>query len=210
MNLEELRAQWAAYDRKLDKLLRFNTAAAREARLAKARTRVRWLGTLAIVEGVLSLGFGIFLVVFLAQHRGATRLEAYAAILLAALVPSLALNVRVLALLGRIDYGAPVVAIQKRIEALRIGRVYAGFCELAAGAALWPLALIVLLEALHGIDWSGVSAAFLAANAAVGVLGGAALWRFRNRPGLQAPFAGAMLESARAQLAELAAFEREA
>lgn len=209
MNLEELRAQWAIYDRKLDTLLRFNAETAREARLGKARTRLRCLGALAIAEGVLAAGFAIFLVAFIARHPESTRLAAYAAVLLAMSVPSIVLNVRQLVLLARIDYAAPVVAIQRRIEALRIARIYAGFWELAAGAAVWPLAAIVLLQALYDVDWSGVSVAFIGANGIVGAVAGAALWSFRNRGAIQAPFAGGALESARSELAELVAFERE-
>jgi hypothetical protein len=209
MNLDDLRVQWAAYDRKLDTLLRFNAQAAREALRTAARTRVRWVTAFTAADLLVGACATVFLVTFTARHLQTPRLALDSAILLAALVPFFGARVWQLTLLARLDYGAPVVVLQKGIETLRMMRVRQVLWALAVGIAIWPLAAIVAVEVLFGFDASGVGIAFLAANAAVGLVVGLVLMRFRGNPRLQKELAGVTLESARAKLAELARFERE-
>lgn len=208
MNLDPLQLQWQDHDRKLDRLLRLNEHAVREASVARARTRLRWLGGLVIAELAVSVGFAAFLAAFMAMHRDEARLLVFAALVFAVVAGDLAYYVRHLALLARLDYAAPVVAIQKQLESITILRVQFGICRIGVGAMIWPLPVIVVLASL-GYDGSGVGTGWLAANALAGLVLFGVLWRMRGKAALRRELAGAILAAAKSQLEELARFERE-
>jgi hypothetical protein len=208
MNLDQLQLQWENHDRKLDRLLKLNERAVRQSSMSRARTRLRWLGGMVIAGLVLSAGYAAFLAAFIAMHRGDARLLVFAAIVLAVVAIDLAFYVRQLALLARIDYAAPVVAIQKQLEAITILRVRFGICSIGVGAMTWPLPVIVVLAAL-GYDASGVGTGWLAANALVGLVVFAVLWLLRGKAALRKELGGQVLAAAKSHLEELARFERE-
>lgn len=209
MNMEALRAQWTEYDRKLDALVRLNREAVREARISPVRRRLAWSGVFAGAEIAVTAAFQVFLAAFLARHWTQPVLAIAAVALFAAAIPFLALQVRHLVLLSRIEHGAPVIELQKRVEALRIVQSAAGLWALGAGIILWPLAAMVLVEGIWGVDFSGIDIEVAVVNLAFGCVAAFFVWRFRDRPALRDELAGRTLASARARLAELARFESE-
>lgn len=209
MNIDQLRMQWAEQGRKLDTLLRLNRAALREARLSSARRILAWSGVLAGAEVAVTVALQVFLAAFIARHWAVPRLAVSAAALFAAAIPFVALQARHLVLLSAMDYGAPVLALQKRLEALHIAQSTAGLWALGAGAVLWPLGAIVLAKAAWDVDLTRIDLRVAAANVAVGCVIAAIVWRFRDRPALRDQLAGRTLASARARLADLARFESE-
>lgn len=209
MNLEALRAQWTEYDRKLDALVRLNREAVREARISPVRRRLAWSGIFAGAEIAVTATFEVFLAAFVARHWGQPVLAMAAVALLAAAIPFLALQVRHLVLLSRIEYGAPVLELQKRVEALRMVQSAAGLWALGTGVILWPFAAMVLVEGIWGIDFSGIDIGVATVNLAFGCVAAFFVWRLRKHPGLRDELAGRTLASARARLAELARFESE-
>jgi hypothetical protein len=123
--------------------------------------------------------------------------------------------------LKRIDYGAPVLEIQKRLGALRVQRVRATKLILLSVLLLWTPLLIVTLKSLLGVDaYALFSSSWLAANVALGVaVIPLAVWiskRYADRmersplvQRLMRDLAGYNLNAATGFLSSLARFEEE-
>ena len=119
---------------------------------------------------------------------------------------------------AHIDYGQPVVAIQRQVEMLAMFRVRATQWAVLAGVAVWAPFAIVVGKAFLGID--SYNAPWLLANVAFGLgLIPLAVWLSRTfsvRMG-RSPFiqrvmkdlAGYNLKAASASLARLSEFEAE-
>jgi hypothetical protein len=152
MELEDLKNRWADYDRKLDRSLRLNTLALREATAGRVDSSLRRLTRLLWFELLTTLPLVFLLGRFVADHLREARF----------LVPGLALGLGALGLalsaihqlnaLATLDLGAPVVEIQKRLERLRIWRIRTTQWTLLLSPLLWVPMLVVALEGLIGLD----------------------------------------------------------
>jgi hypothetical protein len=70
----------------------------------------------------------------------------------------------------QIDFGAPIMEIQRRIETLRVSMIRTTMWTFLLAPLLWPPLLIVTLEGFLGIDaYAALGAPYLAANLAVGL-----------------------------------------
>jgi hypothetical protein len=216
MNLDELQSAWQAYDRKLDAALRLNTHLVRESLLSRTRRALR-RSTLLIVAGLIAdFGVLVALGMFLAEHID--RLEFF--------LPAAALHLFTILLgivsgqelvtLHTIDYDAPVVEIQKRVEHLRVQQITSTKWVLLTAPLLWTPLLVVSLKGLLGVNlYAFASSAWLIANVAFGVVFLVAmLWASKHATArsplvrrLLADVGGANLRAARKSLDELAEFE---
>ena len=221
MALQELKDQWADYDRKLDASLRLNVSLLRESGLGRTRSVLTRLLYRVVGDLVINLALVVALGMFMANHFDQPRF----------LVPALALNVGFILLvigsahqlagLEAIDYGAPVLAIQKRLQQLRILRIRTTKWLLLCVPLAWTPMLIVTLKGYLGLDaYALFPGRWLAANLALGVAAIPVLiWlsrRFAGRIG-GSPFyrrllddiAGRNLAAATGYLDALASFERD-
>ncbi len=222
MELDDLQAAWAARDRKLDASLRLNTALLRRSVLGQARWALRRMAFGVVCNVALDAAALLWLGSFLADHVGELRYFAPALALHLGLVASLACGVRQLVLLAQFDEGAPVLALQARLESLRIARLRELKWTLLLAALAWPAFLIVVAKGLAGLDALAFgTTAWWLGNVAVGLAALlAGLWACRrlaervpHSPRLQKllrDLSGSNLEAAQARLAALAAYEREA
>ncbi|HLA63570.1 MAG TPA: hypothetical protein VK610_04035 [Rhodothermales bacterium] len=166
--------------------------------------------------GVAAVGL---LGAFLVAHRAAPPAPlASALLLLAGALLYSGATVRQFALLGRVDYAAPVAGVQRRLAALGVLRARTVGGVLVAAPLVWLPALIVGVWALAGVDVTAVmSPAWIVANLALGVLVlGAGVWVARRAPAwvewspwlrrIADHLAGRSLARARAHAAEAAAF----
>jgi hypothetical protein len=219
-DLDDLRARWAEQDRKLDASLALNARLLRE--LAVDRTRVA-LGRFGLrtgadlaVDALLLLAIGSYV----ASRVGAGQWRfAVPGLALAAFVAwSFGSGVLLATRLGGVDYAARVVAIQKQLEGLRVLRIRHRKWIFLCAPLLWPPLFIVGLDligvdAYVGLGWGYILANVAFGAAAIPLLLGLARWprlaRTRAFRGLADVLAGQSLARARAQLASLAAFERE-
>jgi len=131
----------------------------------------------------------------------------------------LALRIRQLTILARIDYGAPILAMQKTLAELRIDRIRTTMLTLVVAPLLWPPLLVVGFKALLGVDaYAAFGLPWLLANLAFGVLVIlVARWIARRYAGrfdssplaqrLMRDLAGYNLSAAMDKLSSLAAFE---
>jgi hypothetical protein len=218
MELDDFKVAWKTLDRRLEKQNLLTRELFREGRLESARTRLRplvWGHALQIVLGVLG---ALWFAPFWIAHRQETPLLLAGLAMHAYCVALIAAGVAVLAQVARIDYAAPVVAIQRALLRLRWTYVRTG---LAIGLAWWFLwvPLIMVLIGMAGGD--------LYANAPSAVIGGLlsgvvglfltfVVYRWANQPSrarlgrwLADGAAGVSIRRAQAAVDDLTRFERE-
>ena len=213
MELEDLKSRWADYDRKLDTSLRLNITLLRESKLDKAATALRRLSIAIGIELVITAACALGTGTLMARHFAEPRFLIPAAMVHIALLVLAAANVFQLVTIREIDYDAPIVAIQKKLEQLRIVRIRVTKWALWLGPLLWTPMLIVLLALLHVDAYRLFPISWFVAN---GVFGIAFLllmiWASRHwhPPFLKSildDFAGRSLVKARRFVSEIAQFE---
>lgn len=152
MELDELKQQWQALDRKLDRSIDLNLRLLTETRTR--RTKLRLLPVLLWQPIQLAIGFAvaIFCARFWIRHVDSPVL----------LINALALHafgiglivdavVRMLIIL-RINFAAPVVTIQRYLAYLRHWEIRSFKCGWMIIWALLPAMLIVGVKAVSGVD----------------------------------------------------------
>lgn len=68
MTFEDLQAQWADYDKKLDQSIRLNAALLRASRAGRVRSALRWLWPFVVADLLVNLVLVVALGVFIASH----------------------------------------------------------------------------------------------------------------------------------------------
>jgi hypothetical protein len=170
MDLDDLKQRWEEQDRRLDASLRLSARLLRESTLGKAARATSRLSWLQLPEILLNLAAVYWLGSFIADHFTQARFA----------IPAVALDLGAIALLiaqghqwlalRRIDYSAPVVAIQKEIGRLRLQELRVLKWVMITAPLAWTPLLIVALEGLLGLDaYALFSGAWLAANVATGL-----------------------------------------
>jgi hypothetical protein len=170
MDLDDLKQRWEDQDRKLDAILRLNTRLLQAPALSKAETAMRRLSRLLQVELLLNFGMTLVLGSFLGDHGTEARFLIPAVVLDLCVILHVVAGIHQLIALGKIDYSAPVLMIQKRMESLRAQRLRATMLTLLVAPLLWTPLLIVALKGLLGIDaYATLPGDWLAANLLFGL-----------------------------------------
>lgn len=214
MELDELKQHWQTLDQKLDRSLALNLQLLTETRTRRTRLRLLPLLPLLLLQPVqLLIGFAV--------TSYCARFWFVNSDTLPLLVSGLALHafgigliidavVRTL-LIARINMAAPVVTIQRHLAYLRRWEIRSFKWVWMIVWALFPAMLIVLAQAVAGVDlWARWPAgiAWTAVICAAGMMLSYAFDRLtRNRwPNL---YVGHSIEAAQAALDEIDAFARE-
>lgn len=221
MNIDDLQARWQDHDRKLDAALRLNTRVLRELTLGKASAALGTLSRRVALGLALDLATLALLVGYLAGRVDQLRFVAPAAVLalftLAMVVSSVVQLVRI----KPIEYGVPVVTIQRQLEAIGILRITTTRWIFVLALLLWTPLLIVVMDGVLGLDaYALLDRTWLLSNALLGVVAiPVSLWlsrryadRMAGSPRLQRfmkDLAGQNLAAAHGFLDTLAAFERD-
>lgn len=219
MELDELKDLWTAQDRKLDAVLKLNARLLQATLLQRTRGTLRWLKAYLWFEVALSVPVFFLLGSFWTDHLREPRFLIPGLFLHATVAVLLALTVRQLVALYTLDYGAPVVEIQRRLGKLQAEAGLSVLWTIVASFLLWVPLLVVALRGVLGVDaYAVLGAPFLAWNVAFGLavlavaLGIA--WRYSGRmesaPRLQAlvrAFGGSSLQRALRSLDSLDRFE---
>jgi hypothetical protein len=173
MELEDLRAEWAKRDAALQRTLQTQTALMRGLLAEKRLEKLRRWNLLSAVELAIYLVFVISFGAFLASNWG--RWEFF--------VPALLLDIWTIAMgavtfaerakLQSVDFGAPVLDIQKRLSALQAARARAFQWAFLTGQILWWIPFfIVVMWGVFGVNLYTVSAfmpRFIVINLIVGM-----------------------------------------
>lgn len=224
MENDELMATWALLGKQLERQSALQWQQLRERRLERVRGSL-WPLRIGQVLQILLLGVPFMLLAALLWHPAGHALAPLpVSVLLAGIVVhayGVAVTVMAgctLGMIGKIDYAAPVLDIQKQLEKVRRMYIVNG---MLAGLPWWFLwvPITIVLSALAGIDLHARSPETVWAGLGIGVLGLVATAAFHRwsrdprRPKLAKTLddgvTGASLRKARLRLEELQAFERE-
>lgn len=222
MELDELKQAWRVLDQRLDQLELQAHDSRRSAGLEVLRAARRGLARGQIAQIVAGLGFCALFGPYAVRHLGIPHLAIYGFLLQAYGVLMIAMGLRMLLLLQRLDYAAPVLELQQQLAALADWRLRVetpGF--VLAGCLMWiPLTLIGfawlgadLWIAAPAVVWSFVASGAVCLAAGLCVLraiseaerqGATQGWGARWRDGSL----GRRLLSARRRLSAISQFER--
>jgi serine/threonine-protein kinase len=171
MELDDLKAAWHDLDRKLAATQAALTRLQTDRTLDRTRSALRPLvwrlvwELLKLVAAVLLLGW------YLSDNIHESRFAVPGLILHALAILAILSTVWQLVLVGRLDYSAPVVDIQKRLADLRTARCQTYFWVLALAPFIGVLILTVGVRGLFGGDlYAAVGLPFVLANVAFGVV----------------------------------------
>jgi hypothetical protein len=221
MELDDLKTAWADLERKLTAtqtaLMRLQTDRTTD-RTRSALRPLAWRLGWELLEGVVA---AVLVGVYLAHNFDETRFAVPGLILHALAILSIISTVWQMVLLGRIDYSAPVVGIQKRLAELRAVRCRAWFWVLVLSPLLWALLLVVAVRGLFGGDvYAACGVPFVLGNLAFGLVFTLVVWTVSKVWAAKAPvsawrewlrdgLAGTSLTRAKAHLREATAFAAE-
>jgi hypothetical protein len=220
MTLDDLKSQWTDLDRKLQANIRLNAQLLREQHLQNARSLLRPLIRLIVIEMLMNVVAVVLLGAFMASHIE-PRFLAPAIVLDLCAIGLIVAGGRQLGALSSIDYSAPVLAIQRKLETLRAQRIRTVQWTLLLAPLLWPPLLIVTLEGAFGVNpYEALNAEWLTVNVYFGMaMTLLLLWvstQFADRwqsstllRRLMDDIAGRSLNKAAAFLASLSRFEQE-
>ncbi|HEX5854854.1 MAG TPA: hypothetical protein VFZ57_04470 [Thermoanaerobaculia bacterium] len=221
MELDDLKQRWEEQDAKLNASLRLNTHLLIASGLGKTESALGRLSRLFVAGLVVNFAAALWLGSFLAEHVRETRFLIPGAALHLGAIALLFVGARQLVALKQIDLGEPVVAIQRRLESLRVGRLRAAKWTLLLAPLAWVPLLVVALKGFFGLDAYAIfDRWWFAANALLSVLVlAAALFvsrRYADRMGnspiarrLMKELAGHNLTAAQSHLDALARFAEE-
>jgi len=221
MNFDELKRQWEACDARLTESIRLNARLLRESCLRRSRDSLRWLSVGVIAELVLAVPLLIVLGSYIADRISAPRFLIPALSLHLSVILLAAFGVHQLVALRGIDYAAPVLVIQRRLETLRRQRIRVTQWTFIMAPLLWTPLLIVTLDGMIRVDaYTTLDPAWLAGNLLFGLAAiPALLWaarRFAGRFGhlpwvqrLMDDVAGKSLTEATAFLEQIDSVENE-
>lgn len=220
MELDDLKDLWQQTDRRLDAMepaLRLQERLARTGALDRVRSKIRFTHLVLWYElafgGLVALLAGSYL----ADHLGEIRFAAPAALLHLGAILTIGLAAWQLAALGRIDYGGPVLDIQRRLAELRAVRARGNRWLLLSSPLLWALLIVVVPHGLAGLDvYRAFGIAWVGGNLLFGLaVLAAAAWASRRFPAsgllraLGDDLTGRRLTAMSGFLADIAAFEAE-
>lgn len=171
MELDDLKQRWTELDRKLDTAIHMNTHFLQAALHGKAETALkrlsRWLWVGLGVNVVAALWLGSFM----ADHIRQPRFWLPAVGLHLCVIALIIVSIYELLALSKVDYGAPIVCIQRRLESLRVLRIRSTKWTLLVSPLLWTPLFVVMLKSFFDVDvYAHFSTAWLAANLLFGVL----------------------------------------
>ncbi len=169
MELDELKQSWDSFDRKLDASIRLNTRLLRDGVLGKVKSALTRLIALLSLDVVFSLAAAVWIGGFAWDHRGEPRFLVPAAMLHAAALLLLIASARQIVSLATIDYGAPILEIQRRLGSLHVERLRAMKWTFLLAPLSGTLLIIVGAESLLGVDLWRYVPAWLWGNIAFGV-----------------------------------------
>ena len=210
MDFEEMKRAWQQLNQRMDQQLAISQKQFKDAQTTKARHALRPLIWTQIFQDLFGVVLILMAVVYWSNHDEAHQ------ILSGLIVHAYGILIVILAgmtygKISRIDYAAPVAAIQKQLAQLRTFSIRSG---MAVGLPWWLLWMpfIQVLFGLLGSDLYAIASGVFHVNIVVGAVGLLATWWFyrtRIARRLDDSIAGDSLTQAQKILEEIAQFEKE-
>lgn len=221
MNLDDIKNQWSAFDKKLDSNIKLNALLLKEVSLNKTNSYLRRLSVPIYVELILSFFVLLILGNFIWNNLQEIKF----------LIPAISLDLFIIFLvhssikqlieINSIDFSEPIITNQKKLESLKVRRINETKMVFLVSPLLWVPLLIVVVRAITGLDpYAIFSASWLVGNLLFGLaVIPVVLWvskhyshKFESSPFLQSimnDIAGRSLNEAIGFLDKLAKFEKE-
>lgn len=215
MELDDFKTAWQALDARLARHDRMQLELLHGQRMDRARRNLRPLFIGMALQALLGLGLVVLGVACWKQNLHAPGLFATGIVLHAFGVLNIAFAGIVAGLSSSLDYGSPVLAIQKRLRLLLRIQV---FNSNACGAPWWIMWVLVVLgvAGLERHDPAAGTPAWISISLALGLCGLLATWAWaaRRRPDVGDPYRDRCdgfdgIRRGRRLLEEIADFERE-
>ena len=173
LTLDDLKTEWMARDRQLETQLRMNTLMLRETLLDKHGAKLGSATRGNVFQILFTIPFLAFFGWFIARHIGEPAFLLPALLLQIWTVVMLALNIHQRNQLRGLDYGRPVLELQRQIEQIKIARLNTFKWAFLTGQLLWWIPFVlVLFKGLLGVNLYTVSdfmPSFIAWNIAFSV-----------------------------------------
>jgi hypothetical protein len=221
MQLDDLKQAWAAHGAMLERSLAIDERLLREVLLRKVRIALAPYVVWRALEVALGVAMMSIVVPVVVGHIGEPRYAIVGGALGVFIVGITALCAYLLTKNLTLDYGGPVMAIQREVEHIALMEYHALKWAVLGGVVAWLPAALILFEALTSVDaLARVDLAYIVGNLVFGLVvlgvGQVLLRRHVEHPGLGSTarrfvdaLSGRGLRSAAAHLAELERFERE-
>jgi hypothetical protein len=209
MELDELKLAWQALDRRLDWQQTLTLHFLNERRLDRLAGGLRplfWGQIVQIVAGVLLM---VWAASFWVVHRDVTSLLVSGLLLHAYGLMFVVFAARTLCRICAIDFGAPVLDIQKRLAALRLWNIRGGQWFGAIGCFIWiPLLVIAFGGIAPGMLYWLIASGGVCLLLLLGLVS-LPHWAPRLGRYMEASYVGRSVRHVQARLDEIARFERE-
>jgi hypothetical protein len=215
-DLDDLKIAWQELGRRLERQNTLAVQQLKENKLARFRSGLRPLVLGQILQLVVGAVVCVVSAQFWVNHLATPNLAICGVLVQAYGIMFLAFAVRDLILIRRLDYGAPVVVIQKQLAELRAWHIHSAIWYGMGGSVIWLPVLLIMLHLLgsdqmmdkpHKIWW-------LISTVMVCLAFNYGLVLLARSPGncgraLAASWIGRSVNRAQATLTEIEEFERE-
>ena len=218
MELDDFKQAWQSLDRRLEQQHVLNLQLFKDGKLDRAR---RGLRPLKLGQGVQILVGAMLMLLaapFWVQHRGTPHLLIYGLLVHGYGLISILLAARTLYLINRVDYAAPVLAIQQQLGELRTWCIRCSLWFGVVWCLFWVPLLLLFFYWLGADVWAAaplvVYALIASGFACLGLAFGMIRWSRHPRRGrlakyLEDSFAGFSIRRAQAHLEEITRFTKE-
>ena len=219
MEFDDMKAAWQTLDRQLEQQHALNVQLFRDSRADKARSGLRplfWGQIAQILFGFMMILLGVSV---WSSHREITHLLISGIIVHVYGVVAIMLAGITLGMIGRLDYSAPVLVIQRQLAQLRTFYIRNGMIVGLSWWLFWIPFVACFFAWLVGVDFFANMGASIVWCVAVGIVGLFATWGFHRwaqrsgRTGLANAMNNAMtgssLRKAQSILDEIKRFEQE-
>lgn len=176
MELDDFKAAWRTLDQRLARQQRIDLELLRERRTEAARRGLRPLAVSQVLQFLLGVGLIVLGVACWTRNTGTPGLLASGIALHAFGVVTTVMAGLTLALMGSIDYAAPVLTIQKQMgRLLRFQTLNSYLCGLP-----WWIMWLLVVVGFAGLDATAPVAtpAWISASLAISLVGLLATWAF--------------------------------
>jgi hypothetical protein len=214
--LDDLKLAWKELSLKLERENALSLHQVRQEKLARFRSNLRPLVCGQLIQLILGAMIVGFFAQFSIQHTESLHLLICGMFLAGYGIMFITFAARDLVLIRRIDYAAPVVAIQKALTVLRVWHLRAAAWYGLTGSVIWLPAMIVVLYLLGADFWidKPQKIYWLISSAVVCLALGLGLMLLARSPGksgrcLRDSWIGRSVNRAQAALTEIEEFERE-
>lgn len=170
MELDEMKRLWAQSNGRLEASMHLNVLLLQQWNLRKTDTLLKRLQLGISIELIVNVAVIVFLGFFASRHFREPQFAIPAAMLYLYEIAIVVANARQLATIASMDYDEPVVAIQKKLQGLRLARIRTTLGTLLFAPLMWLPILIVGMLGVFDVDvYAFASPAWLAANVLFGL-----------------------------------------